>query len=104
MVYPRETAQASACAGFRRNAGFLPRNKRICSRVRLSNLQPGGRLPSPCNLQPQKHFTFATLLFLFAARLKHDLFEEDFKHSSEMYAQLSTEWMDYLADVAVEGM
>jgi cardiolipin synthase len=40
----------------------------------------------------------------FVARLKHELFEEDFKHSSEMYQQLNTEWVDYLADVAVQGM
>jgi cardiolipin synthase len=40
----------------------------------------------------------------FAARLKHDLFEEDFNHSLEMHEPLTVEWMDYLADLMVEGL
>jgi phosphatidylserine/phosphatidylglycerophosphate/cardiolipin synthase-like enzyme len=40
----------------------------------------------------------------FAARLKHDLFEEDFNHSFEMRGPLSVQWMDYIADIAVEGL
>jgi cardiolipin synthase len=39
----------------------------------------------------------------FAARLKHDLFEEDFSHSYELTEPLSVEWMDFLADLVVEG-
>src|SRR5215472_10521821 len=79
MVYSLETAQASARAGFRHNAEPLHCNKRIWSRVRLCNLQLGGRLPSPCNLQPpastfnlQQHtkflrWHFPALLFLWLA-------------------------------------
>jgi hypothetical protein len=52
MVYPRETAQASARAG-----------SRLCA----SDLQPRGRLPSPFNLQPRAQCNLIALLFLWLA-------------------------------------
>jgi len=40
---------------------------------------------------------------IFAARLKHDLFEADFTHSYELTQPLSVNWVDFLADLALEG-
>lgn len=39
----------------------------------------------------------------FAALLKHDLFEEDFTRSNELTQPISLEWVDFLADVLLEG-
>jgi len=39
----------------------------------------------------------------FAARLKHDLFESDFARSYELTAPLSVDWIDFLADLVLEG-
>ena len=40
----------------------------------------------------------------FAARLKHDLFEEDFARSYELNQSISVDWMDFLADTALEDL
>jgi phosphatidylserine/phosphatidylglycerophosphate/cardiolipin synthase-like enzyme len=39
----------------------------------------------------------------FAARLKKELFEEDFSRSYELTEPLSIEWVDFLADLVLEG-
>jgi cardiolipin synthase len=39
----------------------------------------------------------------FAARLKKDLFEEDFSRSYELTEPVSIEWVDFLADLVLEG-
>jgi phosphatidylserine/phosphatidylglycerophosphate/cardiolipin synthase-like enzyme len=40
----------------------------------------------------------------FAARLKRELFEEDFARSYELTEPVSTEWVDFLADLLLEGV
>ena len=40
----------------------------------------------------------------FAARLKHELFEEDFSRSYELKEPVSIEWVDFLADLLLEGV
>jgi phosphatidylserine/phosphatidylglycerophosphate/cardiolipin synthase-like enzyme len=40
---------------------------------------------------------------VFAHHLKHDLFEEDFTHCYELTELIAVEWMDFLADFALEG-
>lgn len=40
----------------------------------------------------------------FAARLKRELFEEDFSRSYELTEPVAIEWMDFLADLALEGL
>jgi len=40
----------------------------------------------------------------FAARLKHDLFDEDFARSYELNQSISVDWMDFLADTALEDL
>jgi len=40
---------------------------------------------------------------VFAHHLKHDLFEEDFTHCYELTEPIAVEWMDFLADFALEG-
>ena len=40
----------------------------------------------------------------FAAQLKRQLFEEDFKHSYELSEPVPVEWIDFLADFVLEGM
>jgi cardiolipin synthase len=40
----------------------------------------------------------------FAARLKHDLFEEDFSHCYELSDPVAVEWMDFLAGFVLEGI
>jgi phosphatidylserine/phosphatidylglycerophosphate/cardiolipin synthase-like enzyme len=39
----------------------------------------------------------------FAARLKRDLFEEDFARSYELQESISLEWIDFMADLVLEG-
>jgi cardiolipin synthase len=39
----------------------------------------------------------------FAARLKHDLFEEDFARSYELKEPISLDWVDFVADLILEG-
>jgi cardiolipin synthase len=39
----------------------------------------------------------------FAAQVKHDLFEEDFVRSYELTQPLSVDWVDFLADLVLEG-
>ncbi|MGA3284202.1 MAG: phosphatidylserine/phosphatidylglycerophosphate/cardiolipin synthase family protein [Verrucomicrobiota bacterium] len=39
----------------------------------------------------------------FAARLKHDLFEEDFARSYELDQSISVDWVDFMADTVLEG-
>jgi phosphatidylserine/phosphatidylglycerophosphate/cardiolipin synthase-like enzyme len=39
----------------------------------------------------------------FAARLKHDLFEEDFARSYELDQSISVDWVDWMADTVLEG-
>jgi len=39
----------------------------------------------------------------FAARLKHDLFEEDFARSHRLTEPVSVDWVDFLADFLLEG-
>jgi len=39
----------------------------------------------------------------FAARLKHDLFEEDFARSYELNQSISVDWVDFMADTVLEG-
>ena len=39
----------------------------------------------------------------FSARLKHELFEEDFTRSYELTEPVSIEWVDFLADLILEG-
>jgi cardiolipin synthase len=39
----------------------------------------------------------------FAARLKQDLFEEDFAHSYELKQPISLDWVDFVADLILEG-
>ena len=39
----------------------------------------------------------------FAARLKRELFEEDFARSYELTEPVSIEWVDFLADLVLEG-
>ena len=39
----------------------------------------------------------------FAARLKHDLFEEDFARSYELNQSISVDWVDFVADTVLEG-
>jgi len=41
---------------------------------------------------------------VFAARVKHDLFEEDFARSYELNQSISVDWMDFLADTALEDL
>jgi phosphatidylserine/phosphatidylglycerophosphate/cardiolipin synthase-like enzyme len=40
----------------------------------------------------------------FAAGLKHDLFEEDFARSYELNQPISVDWMDFMADTALEDL
>jgi phosphatidylserine/phosphatidylglycerophosphate/cardiolipin synthase-like enzyme len=40
----------------------------------------------------------------FSARLRHDLFEEDFSHSYELAEPVAVEWKDFLADIVLEGL
>jgi cardiolipin synthase len=40
----------------------------------------------------------------FSARLKHDLFEEDFTHCYELTELVPVEWGDFLADFLLEGI
>jgi cardiolipin synthase len=40
----------------------------------------------------------------FPARLKHELFEEDFTRSYELTEPVPVEWMDFLADFVLEGI
>ena len=40
----------------------------------------------------------------FAAGLKHDLFDEDFARSYELNQSISVDWMDFLADTALEDL
>ncbi|HEV2208048.1 MAG TPA: phosphatidylserine/phosphatidylglycerophosphate/cardiolipin synthase family protein [Verrucomicrobiae bacterium] len=40
---------------------------------------------------------------VFGARVKHELFEADFARSYEMTAPLAVDWVDVLADLALEG-
>jgi phosphatidylserine/phosphatidylglycerophosphate/cardiolipin synthase-like enzyme len=40
----------------------------------------------------------------FVNRLKQDLFEDDFVRAFELTQPLSVEWMDYVADVMLEGL
>ena len=51
----------------------------------------------------QEH-NVATSDRVFAAKLKHDLFEEDFTHCYELYEPVPTEWMDFVAGFALEGI
>jgi cardiolipin synthase len=39
----------------------------------------------------------------FAAKLKHDLFEEDFARSYELHQPISVDWVDFMADLILEG-
>ena len=39
----------------------------------------------------------------FAGHLEHELFEEDFARSYELKAPVSVDWVDFLADVLLEG-
>jgi hypothetical protein len=39
----------------------------------------------------------------FAARLKKELFDEDFSRSYELTEPVSIEWVDFLADLVLEG-
>jgi phosphatidylserine/phosphatidylglycerophosphate/cardiolipin synthase-like enzyme len=39
----------------------------------------------------------------FAARLKRELFEDDFAHSYELTRTISVDWGDFLADLVLEG-
>ena len=41
---------------------------------------------------------------VFAARLKKELFEEDFSRSYELTEPVSIEWVDFLADLVLEGL
>jgi cardiolipin synthase len=41
---------------------------------------------------------------VFAARLKQDLFEEDFTHCFELTEPVPVAWGDFLADIVVEGL
>jgi cardiolipin synthase A/B len=40
----------------------------------------------------------------FSARLKKHIFEADFDKSYELTKAVSTQWMDWLADIVVEGL
>jgi phosphatidylserine/phosphatidylglycerophosphate/cardiolipin synthase-like enzyme len=40
----------------------------------------------------------------FAAKLKHDLFEEDFTHCFELSDPVTVEWMDFVAGFVLEGI
>lgn len=40
----------------------------------------------------------------FAAKLKKDLFEEDFGRSYELQQPITVDWMDFLADLILEGL
>lgn len=40
---------------------------------------------------------------VFAAKLKHDLFEEDFARSYELRQPVSVDWIDFMADLVLEG-
>ena len=40
---------------------------------------------------------------VFAAQLKRELFEQDFSHSYELTEPEPVEWMDFLADLVMEG-
>jgi cardiolipin synthase len=40
----------------------------------------------------------------FAARVKRELFEEDFSRSYELTEPVSIEWVDFLADLVLEGL
>lgn len=39
----------------------------------------------------------------FAAKLKHDLFEEDFRRSYELHEAISVDWVDFLADTLLQS-
>jgi phosphatidylserine/phosphatidylglycerophosphate/cardiolipin synthase-like enzyme len=41
---------------------------------------------------------------VFSAKLKHDLFEEDFTHCYELSEPVEVEWKDFLADFVLEGL
>jgi phosphatidylserine/phosphatidylglycerophosphate/cardiolipin synthase-like enzyme len=40
----------------------------------------------------------------FAEKLKHELFEEDFTHCYELTEPVEVEWMDFVADILLEGI
>jgi phosphatidylserine/phosphatidylglycerophosphate/cardiolipin synthase-like enzyme len=40
----------------------------------------------------------------FAAMLQHDVFEEDFARSYELKEPISVDWVDFLADLVLEGI
>jgi len=39
----------------------------------------------------------------FATKLKHDLFEQDFARSYELQQPISVDWVDFMADLVLEG-
>lgn len=40
----------------------------------------------------------------FAAQLKRDLFEADFRRSYELTEPISVTWMDFIADIVMENL
>ena len=55
------------------------------------------------SLRVNQEQNVATSDAAFATRLKHDLFEEDFARSYELTQPISLEWVDFLADMLLEG-
>ncbi len=58
---------------------------------------------SPLSLLLSQEQNIATSDPAFAARLKKDLFEEDFARSYELQQPISMDWVDFLADLVLEG-
>jgi cardiolipin synthase A/B len=58
---------------------------------------------SPLSLLLSQEQNIATSDPAFSEKVKHDLFEEDFAHSYELHQPISVDWIDFLADLVLEG-
>jgi len=54
------------------------------------------------SLEVSQEQNIATSDPAFAARLKHDLFDEDFARSYELNQSISVDWVDFMADTVLE--
>jgi phosphatidylserine/phosphatidylglycerophosphate/cardiolipin synthase-like enzyme len=58
---------------------------------------------TPISLLVSQEQNIATSDPVFAERLKKDLFEEDFTRSFELQKPVAVDWVDFLADLVLEG-
>jgi phosphatidylserine/phosphatidylglycerophosphate/cardiolipin synthase-like enzyme len=56
------------------------------------------------SLRVSQEQNVATSDTAFSGRLKRELFEEDFARSYELTEPVSIEWVDFLADLILEGV